>query len=176
VYRATDTKLKRAVVLKVLPAPVATDPEVSPNGRWLAYESNESGRIEVYVRSWPAAKPGRWQVSTEGGRQAAWSHRGRELFYLAPDGALMAVPVESGTGGGFASVAPTRLVEGDRYVNGLGTATVGRWYDVSPDDERFLMVRGLDSSTMRTIVVVQNWTEELKRLAPVKSAGSAGNR
>jgi len=68
--------------------------EISLDGRWLAYESDESGRLEVYVRPFPEVNDGRWQVSTTGGRMPLWARNGRELFYLAPDGPIMAVPVE----------------------------------------------------------------------------------
>ena len=70
--------------------------EVSPDGRWLAYESNESGRFEIYVRPFPDVNSGRWQVSTMGGTQPLWAHNGQELFYVAPDGTLMRAAVEPG--------------------------------------------------------------------------------
>jgi Tol biopolymer transport system component len=68
---------------------------VSPDGRWLAYETNSSGRFEVYVRPFPGTDSGQWQVSNEGGVQPQWTRDGHELFYFAPDGALMRVPVEA---------------------------------------------------------------------------------
>ena len=73
--------------------------EVSPNGRWLAYQSNESGQFEIYVRPFPGVDEGRFVVSTGGGRQPSWAQSGRELFYVAPDGSLMGVPVDLGQAG-----------------------------------------------------------------------------
>ena len=70
--------------------------EVSPDGRWLAYEANDAGPYEIYVRPFPDAAGGRWQVSTGGGRQPLWARNAQELFYLAPSGALMRVGVARG--------------------------------------------------------------------------------
>jgi serine/threonine-protein kinase len=139
---------------------------VSPDGRWLAYESTSSGRLEVYVRPFPAVNDGQWQVSTGGGAQALWSRNGRELFYVAPDGSLMTVPVEprseSWSGG-----TPRRLLEPGYYRG--NDVFVSRQYDVSPDGQRFLMIKegGDDTGTAQDIIVVQNWLEELTRLVPV---------
>ena len=63
--------------------------EISPDGRWLAYQSDESGQFEIYVRPFPDVNSGRWQISTGGGTRPLWARRGRELFYVAPDGAVM---------------------------------------------------------------------------------------
>ena len=78
---------------------VETNGEVSPDGRWLAYESNAnaSAQFQIYVRPFPDVNGGPWQVSTEGGTQPAWARGGQELFYLAPDGTLSSVRVERGT-------------------------------------------------------------------------------
>jgi len=143
--------------------------ELSPDGRWLTYDSNESGREEIYVRPFPDVDGGRWQVSTGGGTRPLWAPSGRELFYLTLDGALMGVSVERIDGtSGFTAGAPTKLVEG-RYFSG-GGGVGGRTYDVSPDGRRFLMVKegdgGADSAASPTIVIVQHWAEELKRLVP----------
>ncbi|MEJ0086720.1 MAG: protein kinase [Pseudomonadota bacterium] len=139
--------------------------EVSPDERWVAYDSDESGQFEVYVRPYPNAYQGsRWQVSAAGGRQPVWSRDGRELFYRNFSGALMSVPVAAGPG--FAPGRPVRLFEGTGYT-GAGSQGSGRTYDVSPDGSRFLMVQtGEQFST--PLVAVLNWFEELKRLAPVR--------
>ena len=139
------------------------NPSLSQDGRWLAYESNESGRDEIYVRPFPAVDGGRWQVSTGGGIQPVWARNGRELFYRSGD-ALMAVPVQ--TSSGFAAGNPTPLFKG-QYVVGPG----GRSYDVSPDGQRFLMIKagpvaGAQSGSPARIIIVENWFEELKRLVP----------
>jgi len=132
---------------------------LSPDGRWLAYASNESGRNEVMVQSFP--EPGsRTQVSTSGGIDPVWSRDGRELFYLNGD-AMMIVEVR--TSPAFTVGAPRKLFEG-RYVpapNGVAS------YDVSADGQRFLRVQPMhpDPPTDR-IQVTLNWFETLRRLAP----------
>ena len=138
---------------------------VSPDGRWLAYESNSSGRYEIYVRKFPAVGDGLWQISTAGGVQPLWAPRGRELFYVAPGGALMAVSVEA-LGASWSAGAPARLLEG-RYFTGAGN--VIRHYDVTADGQRFLMIKEDPANAASAqIVVVTNWFEELKRLVPTK--------
>ena len=139
--------------------------EVSPDGRWLAYESDESGQLEVYVRPFPKIDAGRWQVSTGGGKQPVWAHNGRELFYRSGD-AVMSVPLE--TSATFTARNPVMLFKGD-FAPSLG----GRNYDVSPDGRRFLMLKmGAAGASAQDpparITVVENWFEELKRLAPGK--------
>ena len=111
--------------------------EISPDGRWLAYESNDSGQFQIFVRPFPDVNKGKWQVSTAGGTQPLWARNGQELFYLAPSGALMSVPVERGTT--WTAGTPTRLIDAQYYV-GVGT-NVARTYDVSPDGKRFLMIK-----------------------------------
>jgi len=141
---------------------------VSPDGRWLAYESNSSGASEIYVRSFPNTAGGQWQVSTAGGRQALWARNGRELFYVGADGAIFTAPVAA-SGATWNAGTPVKLIDGRYYaVNSNGAS--GRLYDVSPDGQRFLMVKALgsDAGPAASIVVVQHWNEELKRLAPTK--------
>jgi len=138
--------------------------QVSPDGRWLAYESDESGQLEVYVRPFPDIDAGRWQVSTGGGAQPVWARNGRELFYRSGD-AVMSVPVE--TGASFVSRNPVVLFTGE-FAPSIG----GRNYDVSPDGQRFLMLKvgasGADAQDIPPvrITVVLNWFEELRRLVP----------
>jgi eukaryotic-like serine/threonine-protein kinase len=148
--------------------------EISPNGRWLAYQSNESGQFEIYVRPFPGVDEGRWVVSTGGGQQPLWARSGRELFYLAPDGSLMGVPVDVGqAGASFERGEPVKLVEGQGYFSAAGTPNLGRTYDVTPDVTRFLRIkvaeRASDAGAVRPgVVMVVNWHEELKRLVPTK--------
>ena len=135
--------------------------DLSPNGRWVAYESNESGQEEIYVRPYPEIDSGRWQVSTGGGTQPLWARSGGELFYRN-GAALMAVPIEANPN--FSAGTPEVLFEGSSFV-GLG----GRTYDVSRDDERFILIKedSGDTSAARQLIVVQNWFEELRQRVPV---------
>ncbi len=135
-------------------------PRFSPDGRWLAYVSNESGRYEIYVQPYPGPG-GKWQISTEGGAEPAWNANGRELFYRS-GGKMMAVDIA--TQPAFAAGKPRVLFEG-RYE--LSPATSPN-YDVSPDGQRFLMLRPSEqeASAPTQINVVLNWFEELKRRVP----------
>jgi serine/threonine-protein kinase len=144
--------------------------EISPDGRWLAYESDESGQFQIYVRPFPAVDEGRWQVSTAGGRQPVWIGSGRELIYVAPDGSLMSVSADIRLDGeSFTGGTPARLVTGEGYYYAWNDQNQGRTYDVFPDGKRFLRLKesGSGDSPTASIVVVENWTEELKRLVPV---------
>lgn len=130
------------------------------------YESNNSGQLEIYVRPFPNVDSGLWQVSTGGGTKPLWARNGQELFYRAPTGAVMSVRIERGAT--WAASTPTKLFEG-RYF--LGGATFVRTYDVSPDGQRFLMIKlggeGSDETAApASLIVVQNWLEEVKRLVP----------
>ena len=131
-------------------------PTVSPDGRWLAYVSDESGQLEVYVRPFPDVASARWQVSASGGTLPVWAHNGRELFYLNGRQEMTSIPVTPGAG--FAVGQPRVLFPAAQYVL-TGNAGV---YDVSPDDKRFLLVRGATGGVGTELVVVQNWFEELK--------------
>jgi len=140
---------------------------VSPDARWLAYEADDTGAFEIHVRPYPDVNSGNWQISTSGGTQPVWGPKGQELFYVAPDGALMRVAVSGGAA--WAAGAPMKLLE-SRYV----TRTTGlyqRYYDIAPDGKRFLMLKAAGSdanSAAPQMVVVQHFDEELKRLVPVK--------
>ena len=109
---------------------------ISPDGQWLAYQSNETGQFETYVRPFPDANSGRWQISTSGGTRPLWARSGKELFYLGPSGAVMSVGVEGGST--FRAGSPTPLFEGPYFMN---AQQKGRTYDVSPDGQRFLMIK-----------------------------------
>jgi len=132
----------------------------SPDGRWLAYVSDESGGPEIYVQPYPGPG-GKWQISNGGGIEPAWNPNGRELFYRVAD-KMMAVPVTSQPT--FSAGKPVALFTGD-YLASPFPAT-GVTYDVSPDGQRFLMVK--EQASAAQINVVVNWFEELKRLVPTK--------
>jgi len=138
--------------------------ELSPDGRWIAYQSNESGRDEIHVRPFPAVDSGHWQISTDGGARPLWARSGRELFFVDPRGRLMVASIQ--TNPGFAAGNPAVAVD---YANGFIIAT-GRNYDVSADGRRFLLIKSAlrDQTNASQLHVVLNWTEELKRLAPAK--------
>jgi len=142
--------------------------EISPDGRWLAYESNNSGQNEIYVRPFPNVDSGLWQVSTGGGTRPLWARNGQELFYRSPPGAVMSVRIERGAT--WAAGTPTKLFEGRYFVGG---GFFARTYDVAPDGRRFLMIKlgggGSDETAAPpSLIVVQHWFEELKRLVPTK--------
>jgi serine/threonine-protein kinase len=133
---------------------------LSPDARWLAYESDETGRDEIYVRPFPNVDSGKWQVSTAGGHQPLWAHNGRELFYRSEANEMMVAPVSATQG--FA-VADRRVLFklGPEY---LTSANYTPW-DVTSDDQRFLMIRsraGATSQRNSSLILVTNWFAELK--------------
>jgi Tol biopolymer transport system component len=127
----------------------------SPDGRWLAYKSNESGRYEVYVRAFPGAGD-KWQISNEGGDWPVWARSGRLLFYRWKD-QVWIVDVQTGTT--FSAGKPRLLLERPGY---------DMFFDVSPDSQRLLMVKLEERKPQpfTDMILIQNWFEELKRLAP----------
>ena len=139
---------------------------LSADGAWIAYQSNESGQSEIYVRPFPRINDGRWQVSTGGGTRPAWTRGGRELVSM--DGAthLTAVPVET-AGSTFRAGTPATL-----FTTTYAPPPAWRTYDVSPDGQRFLMIKegvgGTANAPPPSLVVVLNWFEELTRLVPPK--------
>jgi eukaryotic-like serine/threonine-protein kinase len=134
-------------------------PRFSPDGHWLAYISDESGRFEVYVQPYPGPG-GKWQISTEGGREPVWNPNGRELFYRTGD-KMMAVDIA--TQPSFSAGKPRVLFEGPHVVAFGATAN----YDVSADGQRFLMLKPIEQNSPPTqINVVLNWFEELKQKVP----------
>jgi eukaryotic-like serine/threonine-protein kinase len=135
-------------------------PQFSPDGRWLAYISNETGRWEIYVQPYPSSG-GKWQISTEGGTEPVWNRNGRELFYRNGD-KMMAVDIT--TQPSFTAAKPHMLFEG-HYVPPPGTTPN---YDVSPDGQRFLMIKPNEAgeAAPSQINLVLNWFEELKQRVP----------
>jgi serine/threonine-protein kinase len=134
--------------------------EVSPDGRWLAYQSNESGRPEIHVRAFPDLDSGHWQVSTSGAGGLHWSRTGHELFFVELTGAgisLVAVPVRA-DGRTFVAGKPVPLFS----MNGYSER-----YDVAADG-RFLMVKDDVANQQRRVVVIENWDQELKTRVPAK--------
>jgi Tol biopolymer transport system component len=128
----------------------------SPDGRWLAYVSDESGRPEIYVQPYPGPG-GKWLISTEGGTEPAWTRTGRELFYRSGN-KMMAV--ETTTQPTFTAAKPRVLFEGAFLATSY--PQLGTNYDVSADGQRFLMVKQ-GEQVLGQITVVENWVGELKR-------------
>ncbi len=131
----------------------------SPDGRWLAYESNESGRFEIYVVGYPDAEALR-QISTDGGISPLWGPSGRELYYRNGD-KMMAVELD--TTAGFTVARPRVLFEAEfAFANRL------RDYDIAPDGKRFLMIQLPPEAAHSQLEVVVQWFEELRRLVPTE--------
>jgi len=142
---------------------VDLDPMFSPDGRWIAYASNESGRLEVYVRAFSGSasgNEGKWQISNSGGSSPAWSPNGRELLYVA-GGQIMSVDYK---------------VNGDSFVADkprvwAADASTPTGFDIAPDGKRLALL--LPAATQQpapqehTIVLIQNFFDELRRRAPI---------
>jgi serine/threonine-protein kinase len=144
------------------------EPMFSPDGRWLAYSSSESGGKEVYVRPFPGPG-GKWQVSTGGGATPTWSRTRHELFYAAPDGRIMVAPY-SLDGNAFRVENPRPWSEGRYLLNGSGV-TRGRHFDLHPDGDRLAVARLPEpraAARQDHVTFIFNFFDELRRLAPVK--------
>lgn len=139
---------------------VENTPEFSPDGRWLAYMANETGKFEVYVRPFPESG-GKWQVSTAGGQFPAWSRIRPEIFYQAPDERIMVVPY---------------TVEGDKFQKGKASVwseqRLGAWGNISlglhPDGKHFAVITNTRESAARQdkVVFILNFFDYLRRIAP----------
>jgi Serine/threonine protein kinase len=128
----------------------------SPDGKWIAYTSDESGAPEVYVQTFPASG-GKWRISTSGGAEPKWRRDGKELFYIAADKKLMSVDTKLGPT--FEAGVPKALFETRITV----LTTFRNHYTVTGDGQRFLIISGLEESNFTPISVVVNWTADLKR-------------
>jgi eukaryotic-like serine/threonine-protein kinase len=153
------------------PFPVVQTPvdegagQFSPDGQWIAYESNETGRLEIYVRPFPAPG-GTWKVSTAGGSRPRWRRDGKELFYVASDGRLMAVPIALAADPKTLQPGPPVPLFQTRFASGAGisfaTGMSKPQYAVAPDG-RFLMNVPVDEATVPPITVALNWDAALKK-------------
>ncbi|MBI5836797.1 MAG: protein kinase [Candidatus Eisenbacteria bacterium] len=133
-----------------------TGAQLSPDGRWIAYRSDESGRGEIYVQSFPPSG-GKWQVSIQGGGQPFWRGDGKELYYRDRSNGVMAVPVSTSTG--FEAGIPVRLFERPA----AGGNIIRNRIAPSADGQRFLMNVPEESGALATFTVVQGWTSEIRR-------------
>ena len=136
--------------------------EVSPDGRFLAYQSNTSGQYEVIVRPYPDLDAGTWTVSSGGGTRPVWAKNGKELFYRDTLGAMIVVPVDT-SGSAFTWGSPQKLFDSPDI-----SSSPERNYDVSPDGKRFLIIKPGPNARPDDIVVVLDWAGELQRLVPAK--------
>jgi eukaryotic-like serine/threonine-protein kinase len=137
-------------------------PQLSSDGRWLAYVSDESGRNEVYVQPFSLdghTPPNKWPISSTGGTDPRWRRDGKELFYLAADGKLMSVAVKAGAG--FATDSPQPLFEVPPSVSRLGTGAFR--YAVTSDGKRFLVLIAARETVQQSLTVLTNWQSALKK-------------
>lgn len=145
------------------------DGAISPDGRWLSYSSVAADHREIFVQSVPdeaggsASATGKWQISTEGGAQPAWRGDGKEIFYVAPDATMMAVPIESGADffrpGEPKALFPTHL----EFDPALDISRRVRQYDVTPDGQRFLLNQHIADGADAPITVIVNWPKLLAK-------------
>jgi len=137
-------------------------PQFSPDGRWIAYVSDESGGPNIYVQPYPGPG-GKYQISTDAGTEPLWNRNGRELLFRS---GMKMMAVDVTTQPTFSAGKPRVLFEA-QYLTSPFPLT-GMAYDASPDGQRFLMVKETEVTSANQIVVVQNWVEELKRRVPIK--------
>jgi eukaryotic-like serine/threonine-protein kinase len=156
VWVAEEPELKTRPLLKGSAA--TKNGQFSPDGKWVAYASNESGKWEVYVTSFPELR-GKWQVSNNGGTQPRWRGDGKELFYLSSDGRMTAVPVVAGEQ--FDSGAPLPLFPANARERVAGSELVT--YDVARDGQRFLINTQMDREETQPMMVILNWSAELEK-------------
>jgi Tol biopolymer transport system component len=148
------------------PFPYLTSPfdeseaSLSPNGRWLAYTSNESGAYQVFVRPFPDAAGGKSQISTVGGLHPRWRRDGRELYYYEPGGPIVAVAVRTDRNFEVGASTPLFRPPWGRFALPAGAAYP---YDVTPDGQRFLVMAPPDAMSSQPITVVLNWSSALRR-------------
>jgi serine/threonine protein kinase len=132
--------------------------QFSPDGRWMCYASNETGRMEIYVSPFPTGN-GKWQVSSAGGEEPRWRHDGKELFYLSAEGKMMAVGVK--TGASFEAGSPVALFQTHRRQPVSAQDVFS--YDVSGDGQRFLILSKVEEANPAPLSVLLNWASEMER-------------
>ena len=137
-------------------------PRLSPDGRWLAYTTNESGTFQIVVRTFPDPSKGEWQVTAKGGVEPKWRRDGRELYFIGLDAKLMAVPIKAANV--FDPGQPAPLFQTPFRVPGNPTLS---YYDVPADGQQFLMITPVGSPSGETnsppITAVVNWTAALRK-------------
>jgi eukaryotic-like serine/threonine-protein kinase len=129
--------------------------ELSPDGKWIAYQSDESGRLEIYVRAFPDSQE-KWLISTDGGETPAWRGDGREIYYISRERKMMAAPISYEPK--FDAGTPVVLFDAP-----VRQAIPARQYDVSSDGKRFLLNREAEQEVIEPLTLVQNWIGRLAR-------------
>jgi serine/threonine protein kinase/Tol biopolymer transport system component len=152
----TFPELKSTLFLKAIST--LKNGHLSPDGKWVAYASNESGKWGIYVTSFPEAR-GKWQVSSRGGEQPRWRGDGKELFYLSSDGKVIAVPVKGGTN--FDAGAPVALFQAN--ARETAATTEQTFYDVTRDGQRFLINTEAKQTEVEPMSIVLNWAAKLNK-------------
>jgi eukaryotic-like serine/threonine-protein kinase len=136
----------------------ARNAQFSPDGRWVAYASNETGNMEIYVSSFPNAD-GKWQVSTTGGQEPRWRGDGKELFYLSAEGKMMAVAIKAGAS--FEAGSPVALFQTHRRAPVSAQDFFS--YDVTADGQKFLVLTKVNESNAAPLSILLNWSSELEK-------------
>ena len=171
------TKTPATTLVRSAGSTTAGGVDISRDGRWIAYQSNESGDFQVYVQAYPSGVP-RLQISTDGGISPVWRGDGRELFYVKPNvdwnrsaGNVRIMAVSIGVQPRLSAGTPKALFSGEYAMNAPARA-----WDVTPDGQRFLLIRADEKSPagIGQMNIVQNWHEELERLCQVRN-GLSGN-
>ena len=138
------------------------DGQISPDGHWMAYTSEESGKPEVYVRPFPASD-GQWRISTSGGEQPRWRGDGKELFFPAPDGKMTAVPVKAVSGAKPSLDVGVPAALFDSHIEPRGPVDLTWRYDVTADGKRFLVNTTTAAVSHPPLTVVVDWQAGLKK-------------
>jgi Tol biopolymer transport system component len=133
--------------------------KVSPNGRWIAYAANDTGMYQIVVQTFPDPNGGKWQITAQGGVEPKWSRDGRELYYLALDGKLMAVSIKGDRA--IEAGTPAPLFQTPLTVNRAQLERTRR-YDVAPDG-RFLIAAPIGTATAAPVIAVVNWASGLQK-------------
>ena len=147
-----------------------TNSKISPDGKWISYVSVETGINQVYIHPYPEVDSGRWQVSINGGNEPVWGSDGKSIYFIGSEDQLLRVTNFSDSDSQFSASFPEIVVElDDVQINRT------RNYDVHPSDEKFLFLRapgtvGLLNADVVSLVMVENWFEELKRLVPIETS------
>lgn len=164
VYRAHDTKLRKPENFLATQFN-ALHPAISPDGRWVAYTSNEAGSNQIFVRASPD-KGGKWQISDSGGQYPEWSRNGRELFFRTPENQI-GVASYTVTGDSFVADKP-RLWSEARLASAFNT---GMNYDIAPDGKRAVVFAPVEApeaqQAQNHVISLENFFDELRRKVPV---------